>query len=252
VTLFSEIPYTLTVLVELVLLFLLLRGPFRKYPLFLVYILGQCMVSAVVEIAYYRVGFKSATYRTLYWTGEVTEDMLLFLLVIACIYEALRGSALRPKAAKVLGVVVLVTLALPFTMLHHMNHHSRQYGFFTSQWFNLASQIWNFGAAIMNLVLWMALLSNRRRDPQLVTLSIGVGLATASAAVAWGARQWLAEAHRWPMDIFRTVALLASILLWCWAFRPKQAGQSSSAAPPPGSAQPPSSAPPPDALTTPS
>jgi hypothetical protein len=247
----SEIPYILAVLLELILLFLLLRGPFRKYPLFLLYIVGQFMASTAVEIAYYLVGFKSGTYRTVYWRAEVTEDMLLFLVVIGCIYEALRGSPLRPKAAKVLGLVVLVTLALPFTMLHHMNHHSRQYGFFTSQWFNLASQIWNFGAAIMNLVLWTALLSNRRRDPQLVTLSIGVGLATASAAVAWGARQWLAESHRWPVDIFRTVAYLASILLWCWAFRPKQTGQASSAAPP-GSAQPPSSAPPPNALTTPS
>jgi hypothetical protein len=84
-----------------------------------------------------------------------------------------------------------------------------------------------------------------------VTLSIGVGLVTANAAIMWGARQWLAATNRWPVDIFVEVAGLASLLLWCWVFRPKAAGHSSTAAPP-GNASPPSNAAPPDALTTPS
>jgi hypothetical protein len=227
----------------LVLLFFLLRGPFRKYIVFSLYILAQCGTDIAVEAAYYLVGVKSGTYRTLYWTADVTQDVLLFLVVIAFTYAALRDNPLRPKAAKVLGLIVVVTLALPFAMLH--TYQSKIYGFFTTRWFNHATQIWNFGAAIMNLVLWTALLSNRRRDPQLVTLSIGVGIATASAAIVWGARQWLPVDDRWPADMFNAAAQMGSLLLWCWVFRPKAAGRSRSATPS-------SKAPPPEALTTPS
>jgi hypothetical protein len=79
----------------------------------------------------------------------------------------------------------------------------------------------------MNLVLWGALLANRRRDPQLLTISMGVGLAATSAAVVWGARLWVADPNRWPLDTFAVLMHAASLLLWCWAFRPKSSSPKS-------------------------
>jgi hypothetical protein len=217
-----QILYDTDTVIQGLLLLLLLRGAFRKYTAFALYIVGVFTSSVSNTTVYYRLGWESPAYRTLYWAGQVTTALLLFLVVTAFTYAALQGNPLRPKAAKALGVIVVVTLALPFAILRH--HHNKIHGFFTSQWFNHASQIWSFGAAIMNLVLWTALLSARRRDPQLVTLSIGVGLATTGAAVAWGARQWFAQANRWPVDSFMEATDLASLLLWCWVFRPKAAG----------------------------
>jgi hypothetical protein len=206
------------------LLVLLLRGPFRKFKVFTLYVLGVFAADVSEWIAYYRLGWESKVYRNIYWMDHVTLNLLLFLVMIVFTYAALQGNPLRRKAAKALGVIVAVSLALPFAMLH--NHHSKMYGFFTSQWFNHASQIWNFGAGIMNLVLWAAILSNRRHDPQLVVLSIGMGIATASAAMSWGVRQWLAQAHRWPVDSFMTGIDIACLLLWCWVFRCKAASPS--------------------------
>lgn len=226
----SKSLYGADTVMECVLVLLLLRGPFQSYIVFTVYVLGDLAADLSVWIAYYRAGWESPAYRKIYWSTHLTMDLLLFLVVIAFTYAALQGNPLRPKAAKALGVIVAVTLALPLTMLH--NHYSKIYGFFTSQWFNHTSQILNFGAAIMNLVLWAALLPNRRRDPRLVTLSIGVGIATSIAAIVWGARQWLAQTNRWPLDSFMTVTHLASLLLWCWAFRPEAAGQSRDTTPP--------------------
>jgi hypothetical protein len=248
VNLFYQFLYIADTAIQCLLVLLLLRGPFRKYTVFGIYVLGAFAAAVAEGIAYYRLGWGSPTYRKLYWTDHVTLDLLLFLVVIAFTYRALEDNPLRSKAAKALAVTVLVALILPFAMLH--GHYNKQYGFFTSQWFNHVSQIWNFGAAIMNLVLWTALLSNRRRDPELVTLSIGLGIVTASAAIAWGARQWLAEPNRWPVDSFMTVTHLACLLLWCWVFRPKASGHSSST--PTISTKPPNNAPSPDALTTPS
>jgi hypothetical protein len=217
------------ILFQGLLLVLILRSPFRKYTVFALFVLCEFTGDVIEEITYYRVGWGSPAYREVYWTDHVALDLLLFLVVIALTYEALQGNPLRPKAAKALAVIVTLTLALPFAILH--NHHSPRHGSFTSQWFNHASQIWNFGAAIMNLVLWAALLSNRRRDPQLVMLSIGVGIATTSAAIAWGARRWLSQAHRWPVDTFMLVTFLASLLLWCCAFRPKPSSHTSNSPP---------------------
>jgi hypothetical protein len=226
----SQTLYYADTVIQCLLLVLILRGHFRKYTVFAIYVLGEFAVDVSEGIAYYRLGWEGPAYRKLYWTNHVILDLLLFLTVIAFTYAALQGNPLRAKAAKALGIIGVVTLALPFAILHY--HRSKRYGFFTSQWFNHTIQIWSFGAAIMNLVLWAALFSNRRRSPQLVILSIGVGITTSIAAIVWGARQWLPQANRWPMDSIMTVAHLAALLVWCWVFRPKAGDPSGSTAPP--------------------
>ncbi len=229
-------------ILQFALLALLLRRSFRRYLTFSLYVAASCAGDVVETIAYYHLGWKSAGYRQVYWTNHIALDLLLFFVVIAFIYDALRESPLRPKAAKVLGIIALAGLVLPFALLP--NHHSDHHGPFTSQWFNHVRQILNFAAAIMNLVLWGALLSNRRRDAQLVSLSVGLGILTSSAAIAWGVRRLLSEENRTPVDIFLTIAHIASVILWCSLFRTKETHRPSAA--------PPSSAAPPDALTTPS
>ena len=164
----SEFLYAFQTLLRLVLLALLVRGPFRKSLVFSAYVVSAFVGDILESSAYYHLGRDSAAYRQVYWTENITLDLLLFLVVIAFTYTALKDSPLRPKAAKLLTVIAIAGIALPFAMLP--NHHSNHHGPFTSQWFNHVRQILNFAAAIMNLVLWGALLSDRKRDPQLVSL----------------------------------------------------------------------------------
>jgi hypothetical protein len=205
---------------ELYLVFLLLRGAFRKYPIFFVYILGELIGDSLEAFTFYHFGHDSRNYRTFYWANEVTNALLLFLVVIVFTYEALRDNPLRPKAGRILATIAVLTLASPFVLFHsHV---------FSYKWFNTTDQMLNFGGAIMNLVLWGALLANRRRDPQLLTISMGVGIVATSAAMMWGARLWVADTNRWPFDTFAVLMHIAALLLWCWVFRPK----SSRSAPP--------------------
>jgi hypothetical protein len=226
---------------ELALVALLARGFFRKYIAFSVYVLAALGADLAENITYYAHGWKSQIYRQFYWTDHIALDLLLFLVVIAFTYKALGGNGSRRKAAKVLAGIGAAAIILPFALLRY--HHGKHHGHFDSQWFNHTSQILNFGAALMNLALWTALLSNRKRDPKLVTLSIGLGLVTSSAAIAWGARQWLPEQDRWPIDTLVTLIYIASLLLWCWVFKPRQERRLSKPLPPAAA---------PDALTTPS
>lgn len=227
--------YVVEVVLELLLVLLLLRGPFRKYLPFTIYVVAGLVVDVLEASAYYRFGWRSAEYRRLYWTDHMTLDLLLFLVVVAFTYEALRGNPFRAKAGKILAVIVLVGLVIPLTMLN--SYRSKAYGMFSSQWFNHASQVFSFAAAVMNLVLWGALLSNRKRDPQLVTLTIGLGIVTASAAIMFGVRQFVAESNRWPLDNFMYLAYVGALLLWCSAFRRKPS-RVANAAPPNALANP--------------
>lgn len=218
-TLFGQLLAGIEAVFKLLLLVYLFRGPFRKYLVFTIYILTAIILDPIELFVYYHSGWTSTIYFQLYWTDRMIQDLLLFLVLMSFTFQALRESPLRRKAPKLLGIIAAVALLLPFALIQ--NHHSKQYGALSSKWFNHASQIWNFGAALLNLVLWTVLVSNRRRDPKLVTLSIGLGILTSSAAIAWGARQWLTQAHRAPVDHFMTIAEIAALMLWCWVFRPK-------------------------------
>jgi hypothetical protein len=214
VTQFLEVSLAwVTILLEAYLVFLLLRGSFRKYPIFFVYILGQLIADSLEIFAFYHFGHDSSSYRTFYWTNEITVALLLFLVVITFTYEALKDNPLRPKAGNILATIAVLTLASPFILF--------QSRIFTYKWFNSTDQMLNFGGAIMNLVLWGALLANRRRDPQLLNISMGVGIAATSAAMIWGARLWFSDQHRWPLDTFAVLMHAVSLLLWIWVFRPK-------------------------------
>lgn len=220
-TIFSNFLNGCDTALQLILLVLLIRaGALRKYTSFSLYIAGSVAADILQRVAERQFGWRSASYRQLFWTDQIALDVLLFLVIIALTYQALGSSPQRAKAGKALGAIGLAVLALPFALLP--SHSSATHGSFTSQWFNHASQILNFGAAIMTLVLWMALLLNRRgRDQRLVTLSIGLGLATTSAAVLWGVRRWITAENRELVDSFRMLVHLAALLIWCWAFRTK-------------------------------
>jgi hypothetical protein len=208
-------PACLSMLLESYLVFLLLRGPYRKYLVFFFYILGQLIGDSLEAFAFYHGGSNTRSYRIFYWSDEITAALMLFMVVITFTYEALKDNPLRPKAGKILAVIAFLTLVSPFVLFS-----SR---LFSNRWYNSVDQMLNFGATIMNLVLWGALLSNRHRDPQLLNISMGVGIAATSAAMMWGARRWVSEANRWPMDTFAVLMHAASLLLWCWVFRPKPA-----------------------------
>ncbi len=202
-------------LLQVVLLFLLSRGFIRKYVTLTVYCIVLLIVSTVEALVVLDVGRRSSLYSRVYWTDEVIVDLLVFLLVIVLTHRALDGSPLQSKADRLLGGVVLAAVVLPFILFY-----SR--GLFTPRWFNRTSQMLNFGAAIMNLGLWSALLLNKKRDTRLVTVSAGLGVAVTGAAVFYGVRYLnLNETELGLANLVKTATHLASMVVWCWAFWPR-------------------------------
>jgi hypothetical protein len=197
------------------LVFLLLRGHFHRYPLLTVY----CVVflaATVAELAVLNaVGTKGAAYRYLYMADEVIIDFLLFLMVIRMTYRALAGNPFRGKIERFLKVALICTVLLPFVLFRGP--------ILGSHWFNQACQLLNFGAAVMNLALWTALLGNPKRDPLLLAVSAGLGVAVTGAAITYGLHyfRWSTNGTaRDLVDLIKSFAYIASLLIWCRAFWP--------------------------------
>jgi hypothetical protein len=215
-------------LVEFGIVFLLLQSSFRKFLILLVYVIvdsASTLAQTFVDILYgssiqttaAKASEGQKLYVHLYWTDEVVLDLLLFLMVIVFTYRALDEGPLRVTAGKLLGGIVLVVCLLPFVLFHPT---------FTpwpkSRWFDSTSQMLNFGGAVMNLTLWTALIASKRRDPQLLTVSAGLGIVVTGAAISFGLRHlippggWL----RWIPNVFLMLTHLGGLVAWCWAFRP--------------------------------
>ncbi|HEY2845594.1 MAG TPA: hypothetical protein VGJ09_18185 [Bryobacteraceae bacterium] len=202
------------ILSQLVLLYLLLRGPFRRYFFIFAYCLAQTIQTVVDGVVLRKFGQSSPQYRSIFWTDALMVDVLLFLLVIVLTYQAMEGNPIRPKMTRILAVIAGVVFLLPFVVLNSK--------IFFTRWFNGTDQILNFGTAIMNLALWTALLGSKKRDAQLLTITAGLGVRVAAVAVLLGLRRFTLESGvlREVADVAVGLAFIAGTLIWCWAFRP--------------------------------
>ena len=181
----------------------------RRYSIILVYSGAYLSATLIGEILLRKEGIHSSIYRTFYWGGEVVLDLLLFLTVMVLIDQALDGSPIRSRAGPLLAGIASLALCLPFVVLNAP--------LFSHRWFFGASQILNFGAGLLNLALWTALLLRKRRDPRLLGVSLGVGVTVTSAAIGYGLLLLLASGHDF-IDPFAAIAHTAGVALWCRAF----------------------------------
>jgi hypothetical protein len=209
------------VALQLTLLFLLLRGPNRRAIVLFIYSVAVLATTALEFVVTHRAHPDPGLFRRVYWSDEVVVDLLLFLLVISLTNLALEGNPLRVKMSRILAGIVAAVLILPFVLFNpplftSPTHWTGAWG----RWFNSTSQMLNFGAAIMNLGLWSALLTSRKRDPQLLTVSIGVGVAVAGQAIGFGIRHFIPQdssAREFP-DLFMSLTHVLSVFIWCSAF----------------------------------
>jgi hypothetical protein len=203
----------ISIVLLVLLVFLLLRGPFRQYPLILAYCVTQLILTGGED--YLRIVNSRKLYTALYWTDEILLNFLLLLMVTTFTYRALGDSPMRAALGKLLVVVSLVVVLLPILIFKGPPFRS-------TPWLNHTSQLLSFCAAILNLGLWSALVSNRRRDRQLLAVSAGLGVAVTGAAISYGVRGFFSLNWIWVPDVFMSATFVICMFIWCWAFRSKR------------------------------
>lgn len=180
----------------------------------------------------------NSLYARLYWGNDVMVDLLRFVLTTVLIYRASATSSRR--LGRVLSGLVVVMVALPFLLFHpsfkesaallNNPHPLLPYGEWILklrvprvEWFNSTSQLLNFGAAILNVILWGALVQSKKRDTQILEVSVGLGILVTGTAISYGLRHFqMTGDFTATVNLFLNLTQIAAWLIWCHAFWPKR------------------------------
>jgi hypothetical protein len=198
-------------LLQLALIVFLLKGPFKRYPILTLYCIVQISADVLLGWVFFGAGTGSLLYRNLYWTTDVLVDLLLFLMVITMTREVMKENPLWPIVGRMLLIIVVAAVALPFVLFHPL---------FNPRWFRHTSQLLSFGGALMNLFLWTGIIGKHDRDPQLLPVSAGLGVAVTGVAITYGLLQFTSAGFQWLPALFKSLTQVGSMLIWCWAFWP--------------------------------
>ena len=128
---FSYVFPSVTILLQLTLIVLLAKGPFRRYPVLVLYSVTYIAIIVLEGLALSEAGVDSALYRNLYWTSDLVLDFLLFLMVITLTYRVVAGNPLLRPFARMLFLVAAAAIVLPFILFHPL---------FQFGWFRHTSQ----------------------------------------------------------------------------------------------------------------
>jgi hypothetical protein len=207
---------------------LLLRRPYRQFWVFLVYVAWELL--STTALTSFNVLFSGPAdagngvhaaavkwYARLYWTNDVIIDLFRFVLLMVLTYWAVPEGAKRISLGRILGGVVAVVVVLPFLVFPAGSQPWPD-----GAWFNSTSELLNFGAAIMNLVLWGALLGNPKRDARIVALSAGLGVVVTGAAAAYGLRHLIPSQALFIPNLFLMLTQILGWTIWCRLFWPAQ------------------------------
>jgi hypothetical protein len=199
---------------ELLIIGTLIRGPYRRYPLLLVYTIALFLATVVeipANLAFFsgvRLSHSRAFY---YWINEGILQALIFAVVISLVYQA--TAELRTRG---LVRTALIGLATLFAVGSFWIHYDPRVvvGTWMTQW----TRDLNFTSAVLDLALWAILLASRKRDPRLLLLSGGLGIQFTGEAVGESIRQMFPLSLS-PGDVLIVMADLACLWIWWQALR---------------------------------
>jgi hypothetical protein len=186
---------------------------FSDYPLVLAYsviLLLTTTVEITLLFGLASVPADRKTYAVYYWSNEVILQTVIFGLMLSLIHRASRCFArgwlwcVIPTAV-VVGVVTysVYSVGAQPGITRHMTVVSRDL---------------NFCTALLNVVLWSALLRNKRRSVELLMVSGGIGLYTTGKAIGHSVRSMSAAATT-PGNVIVVVGHLLCLFIWWRTFR---------------------------------
>jgi len=199
----------------ILVLFAMLRGPWRRYPFVFLYVLGD-FVTTLLEV---RPAIKYDTisaaekksYLILYYWDERVMQVLLFLLVISMIYQA--SAHLKSRLVLVGGAIVGVLLYAGITFFIYYKPNI-QMGLWMTPW----RRNLNFSAAILDMGLWALLIGARKKDYRLLMISGALGIQFTAGAIGQAFSYLARSSVHWTGYLI-ALANLACLYIFWQAFR---------------------------------
>jgi hypothetical protein len=189
------------------------RKHYARYPLVFAYLVILLLTTTVESALLYgmpALAKNRKTYALYYWSNEVILQALIFIVMLSLIRRASEGFPKRwvwsvTPAGVVVGIVSysVYSVGTQSGITQHMTVVSRDLSFCT---------------ALLNLVLWSALLRNRKRSVELLLVSGGIGLQTTAKALGHSLRS-LSLATKTPGNFIVVLGHLLCLFIWWRTFR---------------------------------
>jgi hypothetical protein len=204
-----SISYALGIGFEVILLFTLINGSGRTYAAMIVYC-AFLLISTLSDVSmWFLVGRRTNAYFNYVWTAEFIRQTCQLGFVITLVSQALpstrRATIMRALIAGTAGLVIgsLIIYHVPLI----------------SFWLSKVNRNVSFAAALINLVLWFALVASRNRDTRLLMISGGLGIQMTGDAVAQSLKQFRFTFQ--IADFVGAASFFLCLFIWWQAFREK-------------------------------
>jgi hypothetical protein len=204
---------------ELLVIYYLVRGPRKRFPFVLVFCAVEILALSIDTLFSALIGVRNPAYAVIYWGGDMIAHAAILLLTISLIRQGLEHRPERRNAILLLGVAVLC-FALFSAYIFHDKHVSR--------WMTSLSRNLSFCEEMLNLILWSLLIQRRDSDYLLLMVSAGIGVQVTGEAIGHTLRLYThSRSLVWVPNLLVYVAEILCLCIWIWAFRSarnKQAG----------------------------
>lgn len=202
------IQFALAVLLNLGVIFALVRGPLRRFPIVLFFCILQIVFAVGSNVLYFYVGSHSAFSRW-YWTGDMVGHACISLIIISMIREALAGQPSRRQVPPLLiaGMIAVALVSLVLFYSPQLN-----------KWITPVSRNLSFGEEVLNLVLWSLLLQRSDFDSQFLIVSAGIGIQVTGEVVGHTLRLYTTKSTIWVPTLLNTVCEIVCLMVLIWAF----------------------------------
>lgn len=186
----------------------LLQGSYTKFRFLLAFVIVVFLTSVIDGAAFLDLGEWRKQTRVYFWINDSIRQIMVFGLVFSLVAKAIAGSALARWRAK-LPLLAFLLCAVAVWQAYTPDR---------SSWMTGVLRNISFGAAIINFLLWSALLASRDRDRRLLAVSGGLGLQMTGEAIGHSIRQLaIAGQTRWLATTGNFILLIAHLLcLFVW------------------------------------
>lgn len=204
----------LSAILQVLLISSVIRN-FRKFPVLACYAIASFLATVMEGAIYLQAfSFSSEFSRQIYWLDEAILQVLVYLLVISLMSKGLAAKASDHRGFR-FDLAVSALLVMAFCILVDYKpgaHYLVETG---------ASRNLSFASAILNLILWMVLLTNKNRDHQLLVLSSGLGVQTTGRAIGHSLRQIPLPGLKLAGNTLIVLTYMISFFILWWALRQK-------------------------------
>jgi len=214
---FQLCSYLIGLPLELMLIAVMLRGEYRRYPFVFLYAVVD-FLTTIIELQP-AIGYGSASaeaknrFAINFWWDERIMQVLAFLLVISLVYKA--TGHLGPRRTLLSAMICGTVLVAAISFWAHYDPSVP-----TGRYMTRITRDLNFCAAILSVGLWVLLIGSRQKDYTLLLITGGLGLQLTAGAIGHALRDMSPQIVTLAGD-FTVIANIGRTYIWWQVFRSK-------------------------------